>query len=488
MSFDINWDRLVADERIHDSIKTFLNDQLAVIALPSFIDKLLVTKFSLGNIPPEITIRHVGSPFEEFYHASNPENDDKDASRLTSMQLDGTESDSSDDENAHSMLDDIRQSLSFTAPAKDFLSRKNLDILKSLHNYRVNHVGLGSHDLEATTNFFPHNAYSQKTKYSTPARSNRGATDLQFLLEFDYKGDASLDVMVNLQVNYPSAQFISLPIKLTVSELAIHTLTSVAYLNNDIFVSVLCDLDDDTSDYFTSSTAPANRPTPKSSGGNFTDYISLNNRERIDVVKSVKIESEVGELENSVLRNVGKVEKFLREQLRTLIRDEIAWPNWICFDLNDDDADEDLDDDNEELSHNGSDDNAGDVADIVSGARADTVSSANGDANAEVCIDANSNARFDVRTDPVVERGVDVVPRDKIVGGIDGDDDEEEGENPRERYDIGVDEGDGADSRDEHEDGIEDDGVEYGDEDGDRFGNVNEIREKEKRMEEEFKK
>lgn len=475
MSFDINWNKLVADERINENIRTFLNDQLAVIALPSFIDKLLVTRFSLGNIPPEITIRHVGSPFEEFYHASSPADDVKSNSRPTSMQLDGTESDSSDEENAHSMLDDIQQSLSFTAPAKDFLSRKNLDILKSFHNYRVNNVGLGSHDLEATTNFFSHNAYSQKTKYSTPPQSNRSATDLQFLLEFDYKGDASLDVMVNLQVNYPSAQFISLPIKLTVSELAVHTLTSVAYLKNNIFVSVLCDLDDDTSEYFTSFKTAAQGHTPKSSGGNFTDYISSSNRERIDVVTSVKIESEVGELENSVLRNVGKVEKFLREQLRTLIRDEIAWPNWICLDLNDDDTDEDFDINTDEVSYNNIDETADEAANMDSGSRADAVAHVNGDANAEFNIDTDSNANFDGGTDLDVERGVDGVTNGEVVGEIDGEIDGDEDEEKGEEGVEGVEDENGDDDEDRHdnEKEIEDDEGQdvNGDGDGDRDGN-----------------
>ena len=43
-----------------------------------------------------------------------------------------------------------------------------------------------------------------------------------------------------------------------------------------------------------------------------------------------------------MLRNVGKVEKFLVDRLRALLRDEIAWPSWICLDLSDPDSDEEL--------------------------------------------------------------------------------------------------------------------------------------------------
>ena len=73
------------------------------------------------------------------------------------------------------------------------------------------------------------------------------------------------------------------------------------------------------------------------------------NKERIDIVKKIKIESEIGEVENNILRNVGKVEKFLVEQLRNILRDEIAWPSWICIDMNDDDDEEE---EEEELEDN----------------------------------------------------------------------------------------------------------------------------------------
>ena len=30
-----------------------------------------MTDFNLGEIPPEVTIRHIGDPFEEFYEDEN---------------------------------------------------------------------------------------------------------------------------------------------------------------------------------------------------------------------------------------------------------------------------------------------------------------------------------------------------------------------------------------------------------------------------------
>lgn len=80
MSFDINWSELVSDESLNESIKEFLDNQFQSISLPSFIDNLSVSDFSLGNSPPEITIRHIGDPFDDFYE---DEGDDDEKERKT---------------------------------------------------------------------------------------------------------------------------------------------------------------------------------------------------------------------------------------------------------------------------------------------------------------------------------------------------------------------------------------------------------------------
>lgn len=127
----------------------------------------------------------------------------------------------------------------------------------------------------------------------------------------------------------------------------IHSIATIAYLKKSVFLSFLCDVDDTFPDF------DSNVQTPTSTtGGNFVDYYfndATINKERIDIVKKIKIESEIGEVENNILRNVGKVEKFLVEQLRNILRDEIAWPSWICIDMNDDDDEEE---EEEELEDN----------------------------------------------------------------------------------------------------------------------------------------
>ncbi|SCU79462.1 LANO_0A06326g1_1 [Lachancea nothofagi CBS 11611] len=164
-------------------------------------------------------------------------------------------------------------------------------------------------------------------------------SDLQLLVEIDYKGDMQIDVSAELALNYPSPSFMTLPVKLSISDLGMHVLCLVAYLSQQLFISFLCDIADPILD--------ARESIIDSGSSTFLGKKSL---ERISLIRSIKIDSEIGEqdhIEGSVLRSVGKLEQFLLEVFRTIVKTEAAWPSWINLDFS-----EDLSDDEEsELSH-----------------------------------------------------------------------------------------------------------------------------------------
>lgn len=345
MSFDINWDKLGEDNSINESIREFLDTQLNQLQLPSYIDNLTVTEFSLGSKAPELTIRHVGDPFDEFYEEGDDNEEEKNPILPAMGDLDSESDDSEYGYDGHTTLNEtgLKESLRDVPPSPPPVPHDPRDILKNFHAYSMNNVGLAHFSLgnesETPTNIFAHNPLRPAI---TPGQKavKRETNDLQTIIEIDYEGDLTMEVTVNLLVNYPSAQFITLPIKLHITDLVIHSLAAVAYLKKCIFISFLCDLNDTKSEYFTKSNGGSERAANSpSAGGNFVDYSAPTTHERIDVIKSVKIESEIGELGNNVLRNVGKVERFLVDQLRKIIREEIAWPSWVCFDLNEDDED-----------------------------------------------------------------------------------------------------------------------------------------------------
>ncbi|CUM64192.1 uncharacterized protein PRCAT00001786001 [Priceomyces carsonii] len=392
MSFDVNWENLVGDGSINDTFRKFLDHQFRTLTLPPYIDDIRVTKFSLGSIPPEITIRHIGDPFKEFYEDGEDEGEQGRAATRTFLSGSSTSDEEDEQEEKGENLRTAISSNDLTTKeipitnisgninstplsSSPSLKRKTSDplhlmtgngggSLNYLNNYGMNNiVGLGhlnasiSHNRPRTPTDNPNEFMKELNNGSTkvnPGEQSKlppiSENDIQCIVDVDYLGDLCMEVTVNLLVNFPSPQFISLPIKLHVSDLAIHSVAAIAYLKNCIFFSLLCDIDDNVADYFSSFHAESNNNgSTLNTGGNFVDYITApNTRERIDIIKKVKIESEIGEVENNILRNVGKVERFLIEKLRTLLREEIAWPSWVCFDMNDSDVDDDNDSDDDD--------------------------------------------------------------------------------------------------------------------------------------------
>lgn len=360
MSFDINWSQLVEDESINNSIKEFLASQFLSVSLPSYIDNLTVSDFLLGDEAPEIIIRDIGDTFDDFYE---DEDGPRNAGAPTTTATSGMgESDSSDDEETrdglagevtlsettdyptqlplHPIPTKLRRSHT-TLAASPIPSHSHLN---SLYAYNLTNVGLGTLNLNSVTpsgRDTPTQILNQMrtagggpnlppilaSPISSLKKLKRGENDVQIIAEVKYKGNLHIEVTVDLFLNYPSQHFVTLPIKLHITGFEIHSLICIAYLQNAVYFSFLCDVSDDSqTDYFNGA--------HMESGGNFVEYVSgTNNKERIDIIKKVKIESEIGEVETNVLRNVGKVEKFLVEKIRSIIREETAWPSWLCIDM-----------------------------------------------------------------------------------------------------------------------------------------------------------
>lgn len=148
---------------------------------------------------------------------------------------------------------------------------------------------------------------SSPVSSTNPDRDN----DIQLYLQITYKGDIKVGIETTLLLNYPSPNFVSLPLKLTITGVDISSIAALAYIDQRIHFSFICDVD-------------ANG-----------DAVTLSGHDRVEIIKDIKIESEIGDKEGNgpVLRNVGKIEKFLLDRLRHLARDELAWPGWITVEL-----------------------------------------------------------------------------------------------------------------------------------------------------------
>ncbi|AET38555.1 ERMES complex subunit MDM12 Ecym_3041 [Eremothecium cymbalariae DBVPG len=244
MSFDINWNKVNEDPKVNQNIKDFLNSYLESIVLPSYVNNIQMTKFKLGELPPNIILKKIDDPLHEFYEA-------------------------------------------VAAETGSIGDRKS---------------------------------------------------DLQFLVEVDYKGDMLIEISAELVLNYPSPNFMRLPVKLTISDIGLHSLCLISYLQNQLFISFLCDVSDpilDDAETILDTTGPT--------------FLGSKSLDRISLIRSMKIQTEIGQQdvgEGTILRSVGKLEQFLSDIFKNMLRKEAAWPSWINLDFNEYEEDDEDDEEN----------------------------------------------------------------------------------------------------------------------------------------------
>ncbi|CAN6602873.1 mitochondrial distribution and morphology protein 12 [Trichomonascus vanleenenianus] len=370
MSVEFDWERLLEDEEvISEKIRSFLDRQFQQLTLPPYIKSLSVTSFNLGTVAPEITIKHIADPFPEFYsdlfddeeeqavpngHSADLGNNDlremrNERSNSTTSSLPSyTTEDPNRPHEEHIELTPVEAfslngtmspplSPNGTAGLHYFHSPLSSTLLSSIRTplYGPLHMSsLTSHhpvtpglrpslvepSLSASVSSSSSSSSSSTRLNSTmspnpePQRASPRPgheEDTQLFLEVKYMGNVQLGVTATLLLNYPSPNFISLPIKLKVTGFEISAMAVVAYISKRIHFSFICDIDGEG------------------------DEVTLLGKDRIDIIKNIKIESEIGDQSGNgpVLRNVGKVERFLLERLRALARDELAWPGWITLEF-----------------------------------------------------------------------------------------------------------------------------------------------------------
>ena len=241
MSFEINWEQLLKDKTLNNTITNKLNEFVESLTLPSYLQDLQILKFQIGSIPPNFILKSLDDPHPQI--EENPQQN-----------------------------------------------------------------------------------------------------DIQALLELEYAGDMVISLQVSLVLNYPGERFMTLPVKVTISQIQMHCLCLLAHLpsKSQTVFSVLCDVnsdnENDKTEHIISDHNIGNKPTVTSVYENWGSSAPL---QRIAIIQSLNIETEIGDnVSNgperaSTLRNVDKLEQFLLAKFKDFIRNEIGWPNTITLDYND---------------------------------------------------------------------------------------------------------------------------------------------------------
>ena len=132
----------------------------------------------------------------------------------------------------------------------------------------------------------------------SPARSMpKGQWDCQVELSIAYKGDMKMTITTELIVNQPTPNFMTLPVKLTLTKTSLTAHALIAYIDQ------------------------------------FINFCLLEPEDGGRILRDLTIESAIGDNNRQVLKNVGKIEKFIVQQLTEFLETNIVFPNYhtVCL-------------------------------------------------------------------------------------------------------------------------------------------------------------
>lgn len=358
MSFVVNWENVQADGSLNSQLQSWLNERLSSLPLPDFLANLQVVGFQLGDTPPDITIRDITEPFKEFYHR---EDDSEQAQEPVLPPYVPS-----------SRPNSPTPSLPAVAPGPPAapmpFRRSNTGPMSVGISGMLEKKDL-MHNLALNSPTIPKQYSSEKAKhdsnYDQPdQKAGTGDFDIQFSTDIKWDSDIYIEIKCDLIVNYPSPKFITLPVRLKITDMKIHTLLIISHISKHVFLSFLCDIedeDDELDDLDFEFDQNFHMNSPDSPNGSDFETSRQNSRaqqplrphkrrskhqpskERIDIVKDMNIEGELGseewqqkgsENEALILKSIGKIEVFLINAFRSMMVEEMAWPNWLELDFN----------------------------------------------------------------------------------------------------------------------------------------------------------
>lgn len=155
--------------------------------------------------------------------------------------------------------------------------------------------------------------------------------DMQAVFRIRYAGDVKLLLTADILLDYPMPSFVGIPVRLSVTGLTFDGVGVVAYIRKrvhfcflspeDALAAVGAD-DDDAGGHSGEAAAASSRHGP---GGRAGKVGSL--------LQEIRVESEIGQRESGrqSLKNVGKVERFVLEQVRRIFEEEFVYPSFWTF-------------------------------------------------------------------------------------------------------------------------------------------------------------
>jgi distribution and morphology protein 12 len=357
MSIDLDWHKL--DSALADTLVELINRQLQAAVRPSFIGPVEVSSFDFGSQPPDIELVDLRNIHPDFLEADG---DDKEPSFQQSgepdpdVDEDGFEwvsrkavARAPDDTPAYHHLpphvrygrgpsSEMFASTFSLAPSRDlwngamsmpnlgsrspFFSAPEAVPLMRSSSAEVPTSPMGREPSNDSLDSTPQSSFPKAAADTPPAAPN-----LQLHLHITWHSNLRITLTTSLLINYPSPMFMSLPIKLSVTGLLFNGELAVGYegMRRRVHLCIL----DGADPYGPAAKRDSGSLTPDETDGSHEDEYDPRTRpvgQRI--LPNIYIESELGQADKHVLKNVTRVERFIQDIIRKTVEEELVFPNY----------------------------------------------------------------------------------------------------------------------------------------------------------------
>ena len=165
------------------------------------------------------------------------------------------------------------------------------------------------------------------TGHRPPRMRERKPDDFQVMCHVKYAGDIRLSLTAEILLDYPMPSFVGLPLKLNVTGVTFDGVAVLAYIRKRVHFSFLAPEDAD-------ALIGSERQEHEDDDGRPRSGDSSTAQKRHGgLLQEIRVESEIGRKEDGkqVLKNVGKVERFVLAQVRRIFDEELVFPSFWTF-------------------------------------------------------------------------------------------------------------------------------------------------------------
>ncbi|KAM0478233.1 hypothetical protein ACHAPX_005423 [Trichoderma viride] len=164
--------------------------------------------------------------------------------------------------------------------------------------------------------------------------------DVQAVFRIRYAGDVRLNLTAEILLDYPMPSFVGIPLKLNITGLTFDGVGVLAHIRKRVH---FCFLNPDDALAAVGPEGDKNESTVGDANGNGGGEKEKKQQGQQGqqqtggrfggLLQEIKVESEIGERESGrqSLKNVGKVERFVLEQVRRIFEEEFVYPSFWTF-------------------------------------------------------------------------------------------------------------------------------------------------------------